>query len=113
MVLLHSAAHAAPLICDAISAMHSLFEYLAERGKFQCMQVVSTQNYSEMQKGRIDYVPPQPDVLKGAISQGCAACADAHSFQVPMQRNHRWVMAPLSSERQHHVNIKAAGRHSI
>lgn len=29
--------------------------------------MVSTENYSEMQKGRIDYVPPQPDVLKGAL----------------------------------------------
>ena len=66
-----------------------------------------------MQKGRIDYVPPQPDVLKGALSQGCAACANAHSLQLAMHRNHRWVMAPLSSERQHHVNIKAAGRHSF
>lgn len=31
------------------------------------LQVVSTENYSELQKGRIDYVPPQPNVLKGEL----------------------------------------------
>lgn len=44
------------------------------------LQVVSTENYSELQHGRIDYVPPQPDVLKGAfkaVNGAVARPADA------------------------------------
>lgn len=62
----------------AIPLQAHLLCVLGRRAHGERVQVVSTENYSEMQKGRIDYVPPQPDVLKGAPLHKLAAHSDAH-----------------------------------
>ena len=58
-------------------------------GRDLLLPVVSTENYSDLQISRIDYMPPQPDVLKGERSRSFRAnCKHAHCCISKAQAQH-------------------------